>query len=114
MEILSFTQENGKHITHFDSDFIMSQVTKTIGEAHIGIVYLRPGQIIGFHHAIVPQILLVIEGEGWVSGGDQIKQKLIKGQAVKWEKGEGHETSSESGMVAIIIEAEELIIKRTN
>ena len=39
----------------------------------------------------------------------QEKQRIKKGEGVSWAKGEGHETTTEKGSTALIIEAEELL-----
>ncbi|ANU12645.1 hypothetical protein B481_1316 [Planococcus halocryophilus Or1] len=109
MRFYSFNKENGKRITAFNSNFIMTRIAKTESATHTGIVFLNPGETIGFHQAVVPQILLVIEGEGWVRSYTQEKQRIKKGEAVSWAKGEGHETTTENGLTALIIEAEELL-----
>jgi len=57
----------------------------------------------------VDQLFLVVEGEGWVRGKDDSKPVPISaGQAAFWEAGEGHESGSEEGMVAMVIEGEKL------
>lgn len=108
VKVYSFDKENGKRITAFDSNFFLTRIAKTESATHTGVVFLEPGEIIGFHEAVVPQILLVIEGEGWVRSDTQEKQRIKKGEAVSWAKGEGHETTTEKGLTAVIIEAEEL------
>lgn len=40
--------------------------------------------------------------------GDKEKVKVEVGQAVFWEKGELHETSTEKGLMAIVMESENL------
>ena len=66
--------------------------------------------MVGYHDANVPQMLIIIEGEGWVRAGDDPKVKVTAGNAVLWEKGEGHETTTDKGMKAIVIESEGLDI----
>ena len=76
--------------------------------ARIGFMYLDPGGVIGYHQATVPQLLLVVSGEGWVLGKEGDKQRIVQGEAAFWEYGEGHETSTETGLTAMVIECEEL------
>ena len=49
-----------------------------------------------------------MNGEGYVCGANKEKVKVEAGQAVFWEKGEFHETSTEKGLMAIVMEAEDL------
>ena len=68
MEIYQFNKEVGKKITKFDSDFVMSRITQTDKVAHIGCVHLDEDGLIGYHQAVVSQLLVVVNGEGWVRG----------------------------------------------
>lgn len=54
------------------------------------------------------QLLLIVDGEGYVCGANKEKVKIGAGQAVFWEKGEFHETSTEKGLMAIVIESDGL------
>ena len=56
------------------------------------------------HPATVPQILAVLEGAGEVSGGNGEFQPIAVGEAVFWSEGEEHETRSDGGLTALIIE----------
>lgn len=108
MKIFHFNKEAGKHITKFDSDFVMSRVTQTEKPAHIGYAHLEENGLIGYHQAVVPQLLLVVSGEGWVRGKEDKFLKIHSGEAVFWDKDEWHETKTDAGLTAIVIESEEL------
>lgn len=108
MEIYQFSKEVGKRISQFDSDFIMSHILQTENPAHIGCMHLERQGKIGYHKAIVSQLLLIIGGEGEVCGDDKVFLHVKKGDAVFWEKGEFHETFSEERLTAIVIEGEDL------
>jgi quercetin dioxygenase-like cupin family protein len=72
------------------------------------IVRLAPGGRIVRHAATVPQLLAVLEGGGVVSGGDGLEEPIVAGEAVVWAEGEEHETRSEAGLVALVLEAPRL------
>ncbi|QHJ69897.1 cupin domain-containing protein [Planococcus halotolerans] len=108
MEIYKFDKNNGKKISKFGSDFIMSRVIQTDKAANIGCMYLEEGGIVGYHQAVVPQLLLVLTGEGSVRGENEEYINVESGDAVFWVKGEWHETKSKNGLTAIVIESEEL------
>jgi quercetin dioxygenase-like cupin family protein len=86
----------------------MSKILNHQGNIHIGAVHLQENGIIGYHEAVVSQLLLIVDGEGYVCGADKEKLKVKAGQAVFWEKGEFHETSTEKGLMAIVIESDGL------
>jgi hypothetical protein len=108
MKIFNFNKEVGKHITKFDSDFVISRIIQTDKPAHIGCMYLEKDGIIGYHQAVVPQLLLVVGGEGFVRGEDDAFYPIKAGEAAFWVKDEFHETSTKTGLTAIVIESEEL------
>ncbi|QUW24101.1 cupin [Sporosarcina sp. Marseille-Q4063] len=110
MKIIRMNEIKGKSITQYDSKMIMRKILMTDKSTHVGIMQLDKGGIVGYHDATVPQILLIIEGEGWVRSGTSRKVRVVAGDAVLWETGEGHETTSEMGLKAIVIESEGLEI----
>ncbi|MGG0454670.1 cupin [Bacillus mycoides] len=108
MKIFDFSEKMGKHISVFQSNFIMSKILNHQGNIHIGAMHLQENGIIGYHEAVVSQLLLIVDGEGYVCGANKEKVKIEAGQAVFWDKGEFHETSTENGLIAIVMEAESL------
>ena len=72
------------------------------------IFRLAPNGRIARHPATVPQILAVLEGVGRVSGPDGEFQPLAAGEAVFWSSGEEHETQTDGGLTALILEGESL------
>lgn len=108
MEIYKFNKENGKSISKFNSNFFMSRITETTKAAHIGCMYLDQNGMIGYHQAVVPQLLLIIDGEGYVRGQKEEYISVQAGDAVFWDKDEWHETKTDVGLTAIVIESEEL------
>jgi len=69
---------------------------------------LAPGGRIVRHPALVPQILAVLEGSGEVCGADGVTEPIGPGEAVYWQQGEEHETTSAAGMTALIVEGDGL------
>ena len=72
------------------------------------IFRVAPGGRIVRHPASVGQILAVLEGSGWVSGADGASEQIAAGEAVFWAAGEEHETRTDVGLKALILEAEGL------
>ncbi|WP_010677279.1 cupin domain-containing protein [Bacillus timonensis] len=112
MEFYKFDKSSGKQISHFDSDFIMSRILQTSKPANIGCMHLGKNGIVGYHQATVPQLFLVVGGEGHVRSDKEGYIKVESGDAVFWDKDEWHETKTETGLMAIVIESEELNPKR--
>lgn len=108
MEIYTFNKENGRQIDQFNSNFFMSRIIGTDQAAHIGCMYLEEQGVIGFHQAVVPQLLLILNGEGYVRGESEDYINVQAGDAIFWNKGEWHETKTDTGVTAIVIESDEL------
>ncbi|QWU13660.1 hypothetical protein SAMN04487895_103345 [Paenibacillus sophorae] len=108
MEFYEFSKDCGKKISKFNSDFIMSRIIQTDKSAHIGCMYLDKNGIVGYHQAVAPQLLIIVHGEGYVKGEKDEYCKVQTGDAVYWEKDEWHETKTNTGLTAIVIESEEL------
>ncbi|EPD50284.1 hypothetical protein HMPREF1210_02855 [Paenisporosarcina sp. HGH0030] len=108
MEFYQFNKESGKQISKFNSDFIMSRIIQTDKTTNIGCMHLDKNGIVGYHQAVVPQLLLILSGEGTVRNDKEEYFKVQSGDAVFWEKDEWHETKSNDGLTAIVIESTEL------
>lgn len=108
MEFYKFSKDSGKIISKFNSNFIMSRVIQTDKPANIGCMHLDANGIVGYHQAVEPQLLVIITGEGYVRNDKQEYFKVKSGDAVFWEKDEWHETISDKGLTAIVIESVEL------
>lgn len=77
--------------------------------AHVVVATLSPGGRIGRHPAVVDQCLVVVEGDAEVSGEDGIPHVIRPGSAALWAVGESHETRSETGLTALIVEGDGLV-----
>ncbi|OCA85794.1 cupin [Bacillus sp. FJAT-27225] len=108
MRLFKFDKSVGNKISVYDSNFILSRIVRTNTPVSIGCMHLGQDGIIGRHEATCPQLLLIVDGEGEVSGEDRVRKPIQKGQAVYWEAGENHETTSQNGLTAIVIESDEL------
>jgi quercetin dioxygenase-like cupin family protein len=85
---------------------------RTGGPVQAAVFRLEPNGKIACHPASVPQILAVLEGSGLVSGEDGEPQPINAGEAVFWSAGEVHETVSEEGLTALILEGDGLELFR--
>jgi quercetin dioxygenase-like cupin family protein len=75
-------------------------------DAHLVVVRLRPGGVIGRHPAQGRQLLAVLVGEAIVSGSYGDPVAIGPGQAAVWEPYEEHETRSETGLTALVVEGD--------
>ena len=109
MRRFRFDEQAGREIERFDSvGAVFSRILRTKDAVSIGCIHVKAGGGVGYHPAVCPQLFLVVNGEGWVRGEDDERIPIQAGQAAFWQAGEGHESGTESGMTAIVIEGEEL------
>jgi len=108
LKIFNFSKRHGHPITHFDSQFIMSRIVMTESTTTIGCMHLEKDGVIGYHQAASDQLLLIMNGEGFVRTSNTDQTEVQAGHAIFWKAGEWHETVSEKGLTAIVIESEKI------
>jgi quercetin dioxygenase-like cupin family protein len=110
VKLFDFRSRAGHSIRGFGSRSATAlPLTLPDGDAHVVCLRIRAGGVLGRHPASVDQLFVVVEGEGWVSGPEGERIAVAAGQAVHWDAGEEHESGTETGMTAIVVESERLI-----
>ena len=117
MKRVDFSHARGWEIDHFGSVAVrISPLTAPLVQGapvQAACFRLGPGGRIGRHPASVCQLLAVVEGSGWVSGADGTPEAIAAGQAVWWGSGEEHETWTDDGLTAIVIEGDGVTPRET-
>ncbi|QDP99073.1 cupin domain-containing protein [Lysinibacillus fusiformis] len=109
MEIYKFTIDVGKTIDNYNSiSAFYTKIMQTVEPTNIGLIYIEPGGVVGLHEAPVPQLFVVIQGEGWVSGDDSKKVALKHGEGVLWQTGQAHASGSDTGLTALVIQSKQI------
>ncbi len=110
MNIYYFSNEMASSLTAFASAGARSlPLLRDVRRAQMTALYLEPGGLLGRHAAAAEQLLLVLDGDGAVTGAEDQSQSVAPGTAVFWRKGEAHETrAGEHGLVAIAVEGDGL------
>ncbi len=106
MRILSQFSEHSVE-AHGSRGFTMRGLVRS-EQVHVALAILAPGGLIGRHQAAAPQLFVVVEGSGWVAGGDAARVEVGAGDAVLWAAGEEHEAGTDTGVVALVVESETL------
>ena len=108
MEILELGDDVGRLIDRFDSrDARHVALARLGGRGGVSIIRVGADGVLGRHPAVVDQLFYVVDGAGWVAGSDGARIPIRAGQAVHWRSGEDHESGSESGMTALVVEAQQ-------
>src|SRR5438552_3054567 len=109
MRLLDFGAGGARPIDAFGSEgATIAPLTEPLARGAVfqaACFRLEPGGRIGRHPATVPQLLAVVAGSGWVSGAEGEEHPITAGEAVCWDAGEEHETRTDSGLTAIVIES---------
>ena len=106
MKLVRFGAGQARAIPSHDSEGFTIAPIAEVGEGRITCARLEPGGSIGRHPAACYQLLAIVSGEGVVSGG--VARRVAAGDAVVWETGEEHETHTDMGLTAIIVEGDAL------
>ena len=106
MRIFRYDSGEGREIKEYNSSNIfISPILQIEKGAIIHWISCDPHGVIGFHQAGGPQVLFVIQGEGWVRSESPEPIPVTVGDAVFWDLGEWHESGSEGGMTALVLES---------
>jgi len=109
MQVFRFDTEVAWPVTDYGSRFRLARLLwARAGEVRVDCLFLGPGDRIGIHPAGLPQLFCVVAGEGWVQGADAERVVITPGQAALWTAGEEHAAETDTGMTAIVIQAETL------
>jgi quercetin dioxygenase-like cupin family protein len=110
LKVLDFSIGRAKVISGFGSRAATAvPLTVPDGEAHVVCIRLGAGGLLGRHPAPVDQLFIVVAGDGWASGADGERVPVATGSAIHWDAGEEHESGSEQGLSAIVVESERLV-----
>lgn len=96
-----------KRIDAFGSAGVASAALARVGEvegAGVDLLTFAPGGLLGRHPTRLWQLFSLVAGTGWASGSDGVREPLETGDAVLWEPGEEHESGTDGGMVAVVIQ----------
>lgn len=74
------------------------------GSSHIHWLRFEPGGMIGPHPAGFTQLLVPLEGSGWVAGSDGSRHPLSRGHLAIIAKHEVHSKGSDTGMSALMVQ----------
>ena len=109
MRVIEFGADVAEPIALFESVASSSvELGRGSGEVRVYCVHFDANAQIGAHPAGLCQLFLVVQGSGWAEGGDGRRVRLDAGQGVFFELGETHAKGSDTGMVAIMLQATEL------
>ena len=106
MRIFRFDPEVSVPVSRFGSNFRIGPLTGSDSRVRVQVMHLPADGLVGHHPAVVPQLFAVVAGSGWVSGADGERRPVRPGEAALWDAGEDHESGSDEGMTAVVIEGD--------
>ena len=110
LKVLDFSADRSLAISGFGSRAASAvPLTLPAGDAHVVCLRLGAVCLLGRHPASVDQLFVVVDGAGWAKGADGERIPVSAGTAIHWDAGEEHESGSDSGLTAIVVESEGLV-----
>jgi len=107
IRLIDLSSTRAKAITQFDSRGATSiELAHGHGASHAYLVQLAPGGAIGPHPAGFDQVFMAIRGSGWVAASDGVRVAIGDNVAAVIARGESHSKGSETGMLAVMIQAD--------
>ncbi len=104
MHLYEFDRSVAFHNTNAGSDFFIAPFTApSASNMRVHFFHLDPGGFVGRHPTGVRQAFCVVDGEGWVTGDDDVRVGIRKGQAALWLEGETHAAGTDSGLTAVVV-----------
>jgi quercetin dioxygenase-like cupin family protein len=106
VRIFAFGRDSARPTSsHQSVGAAIAGVARIEGRTQIVTLHLEAGGRLGRHPAVVNQLLMVVAGTGWVSGEDGSRTSIGPGRAAFWVAGEEHETGTDTGLIAVVIES---------
>jgi quercetin dioxygenase-like cupin family protein len=106
VEIIRFDHDTATAVDQFDSRAASVNHVARIVEGRVVAVHLGPNGVLGRHAAVAEQMFVVVQGDGTVSGADGTAHTIRAGDAAIWRSGEFHESRTEHGMIAVVLEGD--------
>src|SRR5262245_52268871 len=94
---------------HGSEGLTIAHLVRVVGEAQLVSLRIAAGGHVGAHEAPIPQLFVCVEGEGWASGADGVRHPLRPGLAALFNEGELHETGTDGGMRALVLEGDAFV-----
>ena len=105
MRLFQFNLQPSRAITEHDSqNAAISLLFRRSNDVFLVCIRLAEGGVLGYHQATADQLFLVVEGSGWVRAEGTDRMPITAGQAAFWQAGEWHETTTDTGLTALVIE----------
>ena len=87
-----------------------AQIAHGLGDTNVRLVRFTPGGSIGMHETGSGQLFLPLEGTGWVQEGDGPRVAISVGFAAFFPRGVLHAKGSDAGMVALMVQTDDLAL----
>ncbi len=109
MEIVDLTIQDWLRVEEYDivEAAHAASIAFGSGKAHVRVLRLGPGSQVAPHETGFGQLFVPIDGGGWVSqGSDEVEIQV--GQAAYFPRGVTQAKGRETGMVAMMIQLDDL------
>lgn len=106
IRLVDFTAPRARAIEEFAASGASSvDLAHGTGESHAYAIHFAPGGVVGPHPAGFDQLFLVVQGSGWIAGADGVRIRISTNCGAFVPTGEVHSKGSETGMLALMVQA---------
>ncbi|MCM3643227.1 cupin [Priestia aryabhattai] len=102
MKLYGFQSEEERSFLH--STYKVNPLLSHTGDVKISFLSFQENDYTPRQEATIPQLLLVVHGEGWVAGDNGLKIYIKQGESAFWRAGESFEVGSLTAMTGLLIE----------
>jgi quercetin dioxygenase-like cupin family protein len=107
MRVIRAADNGRREITDWDSTGVaMSKLAEFAANDFARVTHgtYDAGAVLGRHPTGMWQAFAILDGDGWVEGGDGARVDVHSGDVVVWEPGEQHTSGSDAGMSVCIVQ----------
>jgi hypothetical protein len=102
MKLYGFQADEERSFLH--STYKVNPLLSHTGDVKISFLSFQENDYTPRQEATIPQLLLVVHGEGWVAGDNGLKIYIKQGESAFWRAGESFEVGSLTAMTGLLIE----------
>jgi len=104
-----FRFSGSKPITNYNSiNAAATPVLRDLQGVHLTWIRIDAGGVLGNHQAVTNQLFIVVSGDGWIQVQGSSRVNVTAGQGAFWQAGEWHESGTDSGLMALVVESDAL------
>ncbi|HZT44129.1 MAG TPA: hypothetical protein VFA07_18335 [Chthonomonadaceae bacterium] len=103
MRLVRFDAETGQPAGR-SRNVVETEIACCSGQTEVSCFHFGSHDRLEYRRVLLPQLLLIVEGEGWIRSEEGLRVSLQAGQAVYFETGDCYEAGTDSGMTLFCVQ----------